>query len=278
MADLLAFQRKQVAFAAHIRDPQSVPAPAGIEDRRMAIYRELFFNNLYKLIGSTFPVLKKIHTAADWRALVREFMIRHEAQTPYFLEIPREFLSFLEHGHVATESDYPFLLELAHYEWAELALSVLPDQDDMTCIDADGNLLEGVPVKSVLAWSLQYRFPVHRISPTFKPDSPGEQPTFLAVWRKPDDELGFMELNPLSARLLELVESNPERRSGRQLLLGLASDLAHADADAFVAHGAGALQELHRVGIVPGTRRPVQPQIPNIPDYHPNIPDYHPKG
>jgi hypothetical protein len=256
VAEFLSFQRKQVAFAAHIRDPQSAPVPPGIEDRRMGIYRELFFNNLHKLISSTFPVLKKLHSAADWRALVREFMIRHEAQTPYFLEIPREFLSFLEHEHVATEGDYPFLFELAHYEWVELALSVSPDQDDMSRIDADGDLLDGVPVKSVLAWSLQYRFPVHRISPAFKPDAPRDQPTFLAVWRKPDDELGFMELNPLSARLLGLVDSNAELRSGRQLLLELARDLAHEDPDAFVGHGAGALQELHRAGIIPGTRRP----------------------
>jgi hypothetical protein len=81
------------------------------------------------------------------------------------------------------------------------------------------------------------------------------QPTFLAVWRRPDDELGFMELNPLSARLLGLVESNPELQSGRQLLLGLARELAPTDPDAFVVHGASALQELHRAGIIPGTRR-----------------------
>ncbi|MCI0518299.1 MAG: putative DNA-binding domain-containing protein [Woeseiaceae bacterium] len=253
-ADRLPFQQKQIAFAAHIRDPQSVPVPPGIEDRRMAIYRELFFNNLHKLISNTFPVLRKLHNAEDWRGLVREFMIRHEAQTPYFLEIPREFLAFLEHEHVAREKDYPFLLELAHYEWAELALSVSPEQDDMSVIDADGDLLAGVPVKSVLAWLLQYRYPVHRISPTYIPEVPGEQPTFLAIWRKPDDELGFMELNPLSARLLALVESNPKSRNGRELLLGLAVEMRHADPDVFLIHGAGALQELYRAGIIAGTR------------------------
>ena len=40
MADNSDFQAKQFAFAAHIRDPQHVAAPDGIEDRRMAIYRE----------------------------------------------------------------------------------------------------------------------------------------------------------------------------------------------------------------------------------------------
>ena len=49
MAERPKFQEQQYAFAAHIRDPQNVPAPEGIEDRRMAIYRELFFQHLLPL-------------------------------------------------------------------------------------------------------------------------------------------------------------------------------------------------------------------------------------
>jgi hypothetical protein len=45
VADLPEFQRKQYEFAAHIRDPEKNAAPPGIEDRRLAIYRDLFFNN-----------------------------------------------------------------------------------------------------------------------------------------------------------------------------------------------------------------------------------------
>ena len=82
MAEVPAFQRRQFAFAAHIRDPDAVPAPPGIEDRRMAIYRELFFNNLAKLLGSTFPVLRKLHAPEQWRRLVRAFMRQHRAHTP----------------------------------------------------------------------------------------------------------------------------------------------------------------------------------------------------
>ena len=51
MVDDRDFQDKQYAFAAHIRDPDNTIEPEGIEDRRMAIYRTLFFNNLYNLLG-----------------------------------------------------------------------------------------------------------------------------------------------------------------------------------------------------------------------------------
>ena len=220
----------------------------------MAIYRELFFNNLYKLLGSTFPVLKKLYGADGWRRLVRAFMVRHQASTPYFLEIPKEFIDFLQNEYEAEASDPAFLVELAHYEWAELALSVAGDELPAD-VDPEGDLLDGVPVKSPLAWSLSYRFPVHRIDESFRPEAPGEQPTFLVVYRDADDELGFMELNPVTARLLELVDDNPEGRSGRGLIERLAREISYPDPAALIAHGGGVLTDMRAAGILLGTRR-----------------------
>ncbi|NNG12205.1 MAG: DUF2063 domain-containing protein, partial [Halobacteria archaeon] len=54
------FIRRQYEFAAHIRDPKHQPAPADVEDRRMGIYRELFYNNVEGFIAGTFPVLRRI--------------------------------------------------------------------------------------------------------------------------------------------------------------------------------------------------------------------------
>ena len=253
VAERAAFQEKQFSFAAHIRDPDNQPAPAGVEDRRLAIYRELFFNNLHKLIGNSFPVLRKIHGPARWRALVREFMVRHRAHTPYFLEIPREFLEFLEKEHASSPDDFPFLVELAHYEWMELALSVSTAADEAAAVDPAGDLLNGVPVKSALAWPLSYRFPVHRISEDFLPAEAGVQPTCLVIWRKPDFEIAFMELNPVTARLLERIGANDNAVTGGEILSDLAGEIAF-DAAALALHGKAALEELRNSGVLLGTR------------------------
>ena len=93
MAEHRSFQDKQYAFAAHIRDPDHRPAPEGVEDRRMAIYRELFFNNLRNLLATTYPVLRKLHDDERWERFIRQFMQKHRAKTPYFLELPEEFLN-----------------------------------------------------------------------------------------------------------------------------------------------------------------------------------------
>ena len=252
MVKVPEFQQKQYAFAAHIRDPENNPAPDGVEDRRMAIYRELFFNNLHNLIGSTFPVIKKLHQRDKFRSLIRAFMIRHEAQTPYFLEIPREFLAFLQDEYELQDDDFPFLIELAHYEWVELALSVSEETNDGSNADPEGDLMEGIPVRSVLAWTFAYQYPVHRIATDYLPTEPGEALTFLAVCRKANDDVDFMELNPVTARLLELIEAN-EQNSGRELLLKLADEINYPDGDALVQHGAEAMQQMRQAEILLGT-------------------------
>lgn len=253
MAERLGFQDKQYAFAAHIRDPQHIPAPDGIEDRRMALYRNLFFNNLRSLLSGTFPVLRKLHADEHWDHFIREFMRRHQAKTPYFLQLPEEFLAFLQDEYELRDDDFPFLLELAHYEYIELALSISTASNELGGVDPDGNLLQAPPVRSSLCWDYSYRFPVHRISPDFLPSEPGEQAVFLAVYRRADDKVRFLELNPLTARLLQAIDENPDRKTGDQLLRAIAVEVGYADVDAFVRHGASILEDMRDLEILIGT-------------------------
>ena len=53
------FRALQMAFAGHIRNPE-LAAPENIEDRRMAIYRRLIFNNIQSFCSNAFPVLKSL--------------------------------------------------------------------------------------------------------------------------------------------------------------------------------------------------------------------------
>jgi hypothetical protein len=179
-------------------------------------------------------------------------MVEHESQTPYFLEIPKEFLEFLEYEHKPDVDEFPFLLELAHYEWVELALSVSTESNDLTAVDRDGDLLEGTPVLSLLAWPLAYRYPVHRISESYQPTEPGEQATYLAIYRNADNEISFMELNAVTAGLLDKISNNAGQKTGRELLIELSEEIDF-DPDALIEHGASALAELRAADILLGT-------------------------
>jgi len=68
----VSLQQSQQAFINHIKDPDNHPKVNGIEDRRMKIYRELFFNNILGFINGGFPVLSSLYQEDDWKQLVRQ--------------------------------------------------------------------------------------------------------------------------------------------------------------------------------------------------------------
>ena len=249
------FIRRQYEFAAHIRDPENQPAPGDIEDRRMGIYRELFFNNVESFIAGTFPVLRKILDDNTWHALIRDYFSRHRSRTPLFLEMPREFLTWLETERGKQEGDLPFLRELAHYEWVELALSISEESLDVPGVDSNGNLLKGIPVLSPLAWHLAYNYPVHRIGPDFLPDSQGDSPTCLVVYRTRDNEVGFMEINPVTKRLLELVDEDSDE-TGEALLSRIALEQNHPNPEVVIKGGEEILDNMKQKDIILGTKQP----------------------
>ncbi len=255
MVERLSLSEQQYRFAAHIRDPANNPAPDGIEDRRLAIYRELFFNNVSKFLASTFRVIRKILGEEAWIRLMRDYFAKHRAETPLFPEMPYEFVRYLEAERDPQADDPPFLLELAHYEWVELALAVDAAEPDLDDIDREGNLLEGLPVLSPLAWPLAYKFPVHRIRPDFQPAAADEQPTFLVVYRDLADKVGFIEINAVTARLLELLGSTGnELKTGRAILELCAAEIKHPEPATVVQGGAEILNNLRRHDVILGTR------------------------
>lgn len=247
----------QYRFAAHIRDPEHFQRPADVEDRRMAIYRELFYNNIESFLENGFPVLRRITSDQRWHNMVRDFFARHRSHTPLFMEIPREFLVYLENERGEVNGDPPFLWELAHYEWAELALSIAEDPDTDAEIDPAGDLLDRCPVISALAWPLSYRFPVHRIGPEFMPETPGAETTYLAVYRDRHDEVGFAELNSVSARLMALLLEDPSR-TGRDVMHQIVMELEHPNPDIVISGGREILKQWLELGILIGVREPPQ--------------------
>lgn len=242
------FQQAQIEFAAHIRSPESNPAPEGIEDRRLDIYRNLFFNNIETFIANGFPILKSIIDPQEWTAMIRDFVHHHQSHSPYFLQIGSEFLHYLQNEREPLESDPLFLLELAHYEWVELALdtSILEFPEGKS----DGDLLDDRPLVSPLAWPLSYNYQVQMIGPEFQPTADQAVPTHLIVYRNRAMKIGFLETNATTSRLLEIFRQ--ESLSGREALLKLASELNHPNPEALLQFGLDLLLQLRSKDIICG--------------------------
>ena len=145
------------------------------------------------------------------------------------------------------------MLELAHYEWVELALGISDADGDAPPADPNGDVFEGIPVLSPLAWNLSYGFPVHRIGPEFQPERPADEPTHLVVYRNRRDEVEFLEINAVTQRLVELLKGNPAR-TGRDIVSAIARELDHPRPEVVVEAGRQLLQDLRNRDIILGTR------------------------
>ena len=248
------FKKIQYAFTAHLRDPEHSSAPSDIEDRRMEIYRGLFYKNIQNFIANAFPVLRKLYNDEDWHKMVRDFFANHRSATPYFKDISKEFLSYLQNEREPQPEDPVFITQLAHYEWIEIDLTFSDIEPDRSQIDPQGDLIKGIPVLSPLAHMHTYHYPVHKIKPSFQPSKPSEQPTFLMVYRNSKDKVGFMELNPITAMLIELIE-NRKNYTGQQLFDEITAAIQHPNPEVIYKGGEQTLKQLRTNDIILGTKR-----------------------
>jgi hypothetical protein len=226
-----AYQR---AFAAHLRNPDVNPPPAGVDANRAGVYVELLFNNVEDFLSNCFPVLRSILEDAAWNALVRQFFAEHACTTPYFREIPAEFVQWLTEYFAVTplSEQMPFLLELAHYEWVEIPLMLDDSAIDWQHIDPDGDLLDGIPVLNPVMLLQSYQYPVHRISTDYLPESP--EPTHLLLLRNAQQCVDFVVLNAVTARLVQLLQ---EGCSGRAAIQRISEEIQHPDPAQLLAFG-----------------------------------------
>ena len=235
MADSL--REQQFTLARHLRDPAANPPPPGIEARRLAVYRELFFGTVEGLLAGSFPVMRGTLGEARWQARVHDFYAHYRSQTPLFSEVAAAFIDYLQ----GIELDAPWQLELAHYEWIEAQL-YLSDAEDPPH-DPLGDLLDGEPLLSCVARVLAYRWPVERIGPDYQPVEPPEAPTLLLVYRDAGLQVRFARVAPMAWQLLMGLPG-----TGRERLRALGGEEVQHQ-------GLTLLEQLREQGIIVGTRR-----------------------
>jgi hypothetical protein len=250
--DVTDFMSFQADFAARIRDPDGQPAPHGVDPRRMRVYEELLFNNLDGFLRACYPVTHDILGERAWQGTVRSFLAEHRCRSPLFREIPGEFLGWMENRAAALFPEHSFLQEFMHYEWLEMIVSICSDEGADKAPDPDGDLLSAVPILDCSVRLACYQYPVHRIGPEFQPREADGQHYCFVVFRDGNDVVRFIALNPVAARMVEILAEC--RCSGRDVLLKITRELDRQDAAHVVEMGQTLLADLRRTGVIVGVR------------------------
>ena len=247
------FKDWQYSLTRHIRDPKNVSPPAGVEDRRLKIYRDLVYNGIEGFLNYSFPVLYKITKNTIWHAMVQDYVLSHQSHNPALIRMPLEFLQYLDNTR-SNNPKYPdFILDLAYYEWSESSLFMDSREIDMTGIDVDGDLLAGVPALNPIIIAQTFSYPVYLISIDYVPIQRADEPCYLLMYRRKDDTVNYLELNAVSARLVDCMQANTDA-TGLQLLQKIAAELGHQNPQIVIDAGFEIMRQMHDRDILLGTQ------------------------
>lgn len=208
----------------------------------MAVYKRLFYDNIESFCARTFKTFRAIANDEYWHTLIRSFIKSHRCSTPYFREIPNEFLQFLvDRGE--PDEHYPFMIELCHFDLVRIELYFAPEsiqgKNRLTSLDARIQ-------RSPLVRLLSYQWPVHKIDEDFEVSSTPTEPTWLIAFRDRKSNVEFLVSNPRTVRMLEILE---QPKSCRELIQELAEEL-QSSSDSIAEQAHAKLKSFVRSGVV----------------------------
>lgn len=236
------FQQQQRQLLHYLRQPHPPQIPAGFTPERLAVYADLLYNKFDESLTACFPVIHRILPPAGWRALLLDFIAEHRCLTPYYRQIPDEFVQYLqrERNHAG---DLPFLAELAHFEWIELQLSIADSEPAAKKSLSGAELLNSVPVFAPVIQLLHYQWPVQDIGPNFLPSIPLETTRPILGFRDCDDRVRFVTLSPATAQLILLLNNGLTGEQALQAMNG--GELSDKQFPEFARFGQRILVDLH---------------------------------
>jgi len=239
------FQRVQHDFTQRIRHGNSMPLPDNVSESRMQVYQKLLFNNIYEIVSQCFPVITGIVDNKFWRYLVAQFIASTQCQTPYFHHLAHEMVFFLE---TVKLPDYPYLAQLAHYEWIELELDIDDKKLDLSGVSQE------IELSSQLIFCpqvrlLHYDFDVENIGINYLPSKPVA--SYLLVYRNENGCVDFIKLNLLSYSLLTHLMNE---KSLGAVINEIINFHSVDDKQSVISGAISLIDELVELGIIVGSR------------------------
>lgn len=201
------FKQLQHNFADWLREPQSSAEFAGIEPRRLAVYRRLVHNNIRQFLHSGFPVLQQVLSSEQWQRLMAGFVAEHQAHSPLFSSIGQEFVDYLATLDLSQAELPEWTFELAHYERLEVAVQFATLNQVSTATQPLGDATR--VVLNETAQMACYHYPVAEIKVGNLPTAPAPTAYCVVVYQAPSGQVHFLQLNPMTAFVLELLQQQP---------------------------------------------------------------------
>ena len=206
MTDLILDSESAESF---VDDPRSFGAARGLRKNdqlaledfrsRLLVYRDLARTALKDPLPDCFPITHALlEGAGQWEACIDAFFASRSIQSPYYRDVNPSFVDWLANSRWGVER-WPFLLQLAHFEYIEVEILRWPDEplsDDLQ--------LTPVPDAHVVfdgaTRNLAYAYHVHEA--TKDDPEPKAGGAFLLGYRDPEGDFNYSELSAHASAFL----------------------------------------------------------------------------
>ncbi len=229
----------QAALANYARDPLNHPPPAGMAPARAAVYARLVHNNVCGFIRRCFSASMPLADPAIWADLEARFLAQARPHSPYFSDIPPQFLHYAQASGRLPET----VLALMDFETTQLAAEITP-MSTAAAHAQEHSLLQWSPAAFLRQYSVD--FIAHDLAGFTA------TPSRVLVWRSHNDDVYYRLLD--EPEYLFLAHFHTQPSSVAILFAELAVVMSDTDTEAL--HGW--LQTQINTWVAAGVLLPIQ--------------------
>lgn len=195
--DLLLFDSSWKKRKTH-KEVKKLPKKA-VE--RILIYRELIQSSIFDLISRIYPYTLEL-IKKDKEKLLPVYLEQFPPKSPILNKVAESFPLFIANQKQLIKK-YPFIYELATYEWLELEVADREEQDE-----GEGDKGQGIlnPIHEIC----RFKYDIPLIVELIKNNKPlnkiSQKQTSILIYRNPKTlEVKFFQLSPASLGYIELL-------------------------------------------------------------------------
>jgi hypothetical protein len=180
----------------------------GIKEKGIRYYRQLIFNIIWDGVSNAYPITTDFLGEESMKNIVNDFFQHHRCQTFQVWQMPMEFKDYVIQNRQDLIQQYPFLPDLLLFEWMEIEIFMMPDEE-YPDYSEKGNILKDKLILNPEIQILNLQYPVHVYHPQkIKENQKGNY--FVLIHRHPEDkDVLFSDISEMSVKVLEHLSEQP---------------------------------------------------------------------
>jgi hypothetical protein len=168
-------------------------------------------------MSSIYPLSAKV-LKHKWEPIVTSYFLRHPAQHYHLNEAGRRFKEYLLEDQAQHVKAYPFLPELADYEWIEMEVlekNIVAQKKPNLVLSKPEQFMQYSPILNPVLILRKYNYPISKIASRLENDITLRGVTraaasYLACYRDPEtNRATFLDLSELPFEIVQALIDAP---------------------------------------------------------------------